>query len=158
MLEFKIRSGQNLQLIGKPVVASDTRNQLKAHFDVTADYQGILTAYWTVKHTDTVYASVLDDDHICTVPWEVLVSQDTGYGSDISHRVGVSLAAGDRLTTDTCWITILRSTYNDTASGGSVPTPTKWDQINSQIVNMDYKNESVYCWGGQSYLWRRWQY
>ena len=81
------------------------------------------------------------------MPWEVLVSQDTGYGSDISHRVGVSLAAGDRLTTDTCWITILRSTYNDTASGGSVPTPTKWDQINSQIVNMDYKNESVYCWG-----------
>lgn len=28
-----------------------------------------------------------------------------------------------------------------------MPTPTKWDQINSQIVNMDYKNESVYCWG-----------
>ena len=74
MLEFKIRSGQNLQLIGKPVVASDTRNQLKAHFDVTADYQGILTAYWTMIISvqcpgRSLYPRTRDTDPILATGW-----------------------------------------------------------------------------------------
>lgn len=117
MLKFKV----NHQIITRTdsfEAVADSINYLKAHFDFTEEWQGIMIALFC--HDDKYYSVVLENGS-CVVPWEVIKAP----------FFTVSLVCGNRITTDTVIVDVARSDFCEEKTP-QPPTP----DIYSQIINL----------------------
>lgn len=105
----------------KLVTTSKSQNYVKAHFDLLSDdWTAPITAIF--RADNNAYSVLLDEDNICTVPWEVLTTAGT---------VNVSAFCGNRHTANIAQFDVVQSGYTD-GETPSDPTPTVYEQILEQ--------------------------
>lgn len=86
MLEFQVTNGQGLWRTDKNIVSADTTD-LKAQFELTADFTGTITVWWRRSDVNNTYTSTLAADGTCTIPAEALAAADKAVYGPYDHDV-----------------------------------------------------------------------
>ena len=114
-------SHSSIRIVSRKLVTSKSQNYVKAHFDLLSDdWTAPITAIF--RADNNAYSVLLDEDNICTVPWEVLTTAGT---------VNVSAFCGNRHTANIAQFDVVQSGYTD-GETPSDPTPTVYEQILEQ--------------------------
>lgn len=121
-------SHSNIKIINRPLVTSQSKNYVKAHFELlTDDWILPITAIFTADSKS--YTVLLDENNTCIVPWEVLKHAGV---------VNVSAFCGDLHTANIAQFNVAQSGYID-GQTPSKPTPTVYEQILEQYKNKQDK-------------------
>lgn len=121
-------SHSSIKIINRPLVTSQSKNYVKAHFEpLTDDWILPITAIFAADGKS--YTVLLDNNNTCTVPWEVL--KHTG-------AVNVSAFCGDLHTANIAQFNVAQSGYID-GQTPSEPTPTVYEQILERYENKQDK-------------------
>lgn len=141
MLEFNILKGQYLNRLDKNVVSADTTD-LKAQFELTADFAGTITVWWRRSDVDNTYTSTLAADGTCTIPAEALAATDKAVYGPYDHDVFVSISDTGRTTTNEYKLTVLRSAFSTTATPGTGGSPTAYEELVEQFDELKADNQA----------------
>lgn len=96
-------SHSSIRIVSRKLVTSKSQNYVKAHFDLLSDdWTAPITAIF--RADNNAYSVLLDEDNICTVPWEVLTTAGT---------VNVSAFCGNRHTANIAQFDVVQSGYTD---------------------------------------------
>lgn len=117
----------NFDIINQQIVRTDyfkpvaeSQNYLFAHFDfLTNEWTGQITAIF--RTDDHAYEVLLDNDHNCLVPWEVLQSK--------YKEFYVSVFCGDLVTANKSRVRVYETGYTDDLESSTEPTPSIYAQI-----------------------------
>lgn len=122
-------SHSSIRIINRKLVTSNSKNYVKAHFDLLSDdWTAPITAIF--RADNNAYSVLLDEDNICMVPWEVLTTAGT---------VNVSAFCGNRHTANIAQFNVVQSGYTD-GETPSEPTPTVYEQI---LKDFDSKQDKL---------------
>lgn len=141
MLEFNILKGQYLNRLDKNVVSADTTD-LKAQFELTADFTGTITVWWRRSDVDNTYTSTLAADGTCTIPAEALAATDKAVYGPYDHDVFVSISDTGRTTTNEYKLTVLRSAFSTNATPGTGGNPTAYEELVEQFDELKADNQT----------------
>ena len=141
MLEFNILKGQYLNRLDKNVVSADTTD-LKAQFELTADFTGTITVWWRRSDVNNTYTSTLAADGTCTIPAEALVATDKAVYGPYDHDVFVSISDTGRTTTNEYKLTVLRSAFSTNATPGTGGSPTAYEELVEQFDELKADNQT----------------
>lgn len=120
MLEFVVNHQEIIRNDSFEVVAG-SRNYLVARFTFTEEWTGSKTAVF--GKDDKHYTVLLDENHECYVPWEVITPP----------RFSVSVFCGDLITASVVEVRVLESGYQC----NNPPTPPTPDVYSQIIDKMD---------------------
>lgn len=140
MLEFNILKGQYLNRLDKNVVSADTTD-LKAQFELTADFTGTITVWWRRSDVNNTYTSTLAADGTCTIPAEALAATDKAVYGPYDHDVFVSISDTGRTTTNEYKLTVQRSAFSTNATPGTGGNPTAYEELVEQFDELKAENE-----------------
>lgn len=140
MLEFNILKGQYLNRLDKNVVSADTTD-LKAQFELTADFTGTITVWWRRSDVNNTYTSTLAADGTCTIPAEALAATDKAVYGPYDHDVFVSISDTGRTTTNEYKLTVLRSAFSTNATPGTGGSPTAYEELVEQFDELKEENQ-----------------
>lgn len=141
MLEFNILKGQYLNRLDKNVVSADTTD-LKAQFELTADFAGTITVWWRRSDVSNTYTSTLAADGTCTIPAEALAATDRAVYGPYDHDVFVSISDTGRTTTNEYKLTVLRSAFSTNATPGTGGSPTAYEELVEQFDELKADNQT----------------
>ena len=141
MLEFNILKGQYLNRLDKNVVSADTTD-LKAQFELTADFTGTITVWWRRSDVNNTYTSALAADGTCTIPAEALAATDKAVYGPYDHDVFVSISDTGRTTTNEYKLTVLRSAFSTNATPGTGGSPTAYEELVEQFDELKAENQT----------------
>lgn len=141
MLEFNILKGQYLNRLDKNVVSADTTD-LKAQFELTADFTGTITVWWRRSDVSNTYTSTLAADGTCTIPAEALAATDKAVYGPYDHDVFVSISDTGRTTTNEYKLTVLRSAFSTNATPGTGGNPTAYEELVEQFDELKADNQT----------------
>ena len=141
MLKFQVTNGQGLWRTDKNIVSADTTD-LKAQFELTADFTGTITAWWRRSDTGNTYTSTLAADGTCTIPAEALSATDKAVYGPYDHDVFVSISDTGRTTTNEYKLTVLRSAFSTTATPGTGGSPTAYEELVEQFDELKADNQT----------------
>ena len=141
MLEFNILKGQYLNRLDKNVVSADTTD-LKAQFELTADFTGTITVWWRRSDVNNTYTSTLAADGTCTIPAEALVATDKAVYGPYDHDVFVSISDTGRTTTNEYKLTVLRSAFSTNATPGTGGSLTAYEELVEQFDELKADNQT----------------
>lgn len=141
MLEFNILKGQYLNRLDKNVVSADTTD-LKAQFELTADFTGTITVWWRRSDVDNTYTSTLAADGTCTIPAEALAATDKAVYGPYDHDVFVSISDTGRTTTNEYKLTVQRSAFSTNATPGTGGSPTAYEELVEQFDELKADNQT----------------
>lgn len=141
MLEFNILKGQYLNRLDKNVVSADTTD-LKAQFELTADFTGTITAWWRRSDVNNTYTSTLAADGTCTIPAEALAATDKAVYGPYDHDVFVSISDTGRTTTNEYKLTVQRSAFSTNATPGTGGNPTAYEELVEQFDELKADNQT----------------
>lgn len=141
MLEFNILKGQYLNRLDKNVVSADTTD-LKAQFELTADFTGTITVWWRRSDVDNTYTSTLAADGTCTIPAEALAATDKAVYVPYDHDVFVSISDTGRTTTSEYKLTVQRSAFSTNATPGTGGSPTAYEELVEQFDELKADNQT----------------
>lgn len=141
MLEFQVTKGQGLWRTDKDIVSADTTD-LKAHFTLTADFTGTITAWWRRSDANNTYTSTLAADGTCTIPAEALAATDKAVYGPYDHDVFVSISDTGRTTTNEYKLTVQRSAFSTTATPGTGGSPTAYEELVEQFDELKEENQT----------------
>lgn len=111
-------SYSSIQITSPKLVTSQSKNYVKAHFDLLSDdWTAPITVIF--RASNNAYSVLLDGENSCMIPWEVLETAGT---------VNVSAFCGDRHTANIAQFTVVQSGYTE-GQTPSDPTPTVYEQI-----------------------------
>ena len=112
LLSFKITK-QIISRTDREKPVADSKNYLRAAFDLPSDWEGAVTAVFKYKKQETdkgdTYEQILDSDATCAVPWEVI--QAPGFF--------VSCFCGNLITANKVSVPVIPSGYEE----GKTPAP-----------------------------------
>ena len=142
MLEFNILKGQYLNRLDKNVVSADTTD-LKAQFELTADFTGTITVWW--RRSDkpgSTWTSTLSGNQ-CTIPAEALsaATDNVMYG-EYDHFVFVSISDTGRTTSSECEIKVNKSAFSTNATPGTGGNPTAYEELVEQFDELKADNQT----------------
>lgn len=140
MLEFNILKGQYLNRLDKNIVSADTTD-LKAQFELTADFTGTITVWLRRSDANNTYTSTLAADGTCTIPAEALAATDKAVYGPYDHDVFVSISDTGRTTTNEYKLTVLRSAFSTDATPGTGGSPTAYEELVEQFDELKAENE-----------------
>ena len=123
-LTFEVEN-QMIHRTDTNIVVADSKNYLHASFTFSEEWQGAKTAIFS--HGVDRY-SVLLENNMCLVPWEVIKQ-----GS-----IGVTVFCGDLITANNIYVSVYKSGYGD-GKVPSKPTPSVYQQIISLLNDIDKK-------------------
>ena len=112
-------SHSSIRITSRKLVTSQSKNYVKAHFDLLSDDWAIPITIIFRASNNNAYSVLLDSENNCIIPWEVLTSAGT---------VNVSAFCGDRHTTNIAQFEVVQSGYTE-GETPSAPTPTIYEQI-----------------------------
>ena len=141
MLEFNILKGQYLNRLDKNVVSADTTD-LKAQFELTADFTGTITVWWRRSDKPGItWTSTLSGNQ-CTIPAETLsaATDNVMYG-EYDHFVFVSISDTGRTTSSECEIKVNKSAFSTNATPGTGGSPTAYEELVEQFDELKAENE-----------------
>lgn len=141
MLEFNILKGQYLNRLDKNVVSADTTD-LKAQFELTADFTGTITVWWRRSDVNNTYTSTLAADGTCTIPAEALAATDKAIYGPYDHDVFVSISDTGRTTTNEYKLTVQRSAFSTDATPGTGGNPTAYEELVEQFDELKADNQT----------------
>lgn len=141
MLEFNILKGQYLNRLDKNVVSADTTD-LKAQFELTADFTGTITVWWRRSDVSNTYTSTLAADGTCTIPAEALAATDKAVYGPYDHDVFVSISDTGRTTTNEYKLTVQRSAFSTDATPGTGGSPTAYEELVKQFDELKEENQT----------------
>lgn len=141
MLEFNILKGQYLNRLDKNVVSADTTD-LKAQFELTADFTGTITVWWRRSDVNNTYTSTLAADGTCTIPAEALAATDKAVYGPYDHDVFVSISDTGRTTTNEYKLTVQRSAFSTNATPGTGGNPTAYEELVEQFDELKADNQT----------------
>lgn len=141
MLEFNILKGQYLNRLDKNVVSADTTD-LKAQFELTADFTGTITVWWRRSDVNNTYTSTLAADGTCTIPAEALAATDKAVYGPYDHDVFVSISDTGRTTTNEYKLTVQRSAFSTNATPGTGGSPTAYEELVEQFDELKADNQT----------------
>ena len=141
MLEFNILKGQYLNRLDKNVVSADTTD-LKAQFELTADFTGTITVWWRRSDVNNTYTSTLAADGTCTIPAEALAATDKAVYGPYDHDVFVSISDTGRTTTNEYKLTVQRSAFSTNATPGTGGNPTAYEELVEQFDELKADNQA----------------
>ena len=141
MLEFNILKGQYLNRLDKNVVSADTTD-LKAQFELTADFAGTITVWWRRSDVSNTYTSTLAADGTCTIPAEALAATDKAVYGPYDHDVFVSISDTGRTTTSEYKLTVQRSAFSTDATPGTGGSPTAYEELVEQFDELKADNQT----------------
>ena len=129
-LQFKI-TNQLIERTDSFTPASDSVDYLRAGFTfLTDEWLGGDTIVACFAHGDDVYKQILDSNHECFVPWEIIKP----------GHVNVSCYTGSRVTVNVAKVYILESGYSADAQNSHEPTPEIYEQI---LEKIDYNAQHI---------------
>lgn len=136
MLEFEVKN-QKIKRTDNSEVVADSKNYLKAHFTLSDEWVGDITAIFGYGND---YYSVLLENGGCIVPWEVIKP----YG------FSVSVVCGDRITADCTIVKVEKSGYVE-GETPQPPTPDIYEQIlNSTKTPYIGENGNWFVWSTEN--------
>ncbi len=141
MLEFNVLKGQYLNRLDKNVVSADTTD-LKAQFELTADFTGTITVWWRRSDVNNTYTSTLAADGTCTIPAEALAATDKAVYGPYDHDVFVSISDTGRTTTNEYKLTVQRSAFSTNATPGTGGSPTAYEELVEQFDELKADNQT----------------
>ena len=141
MLEFNVLKGQYLNRLDKNVVSADTTD-LKASFELTADFTGTITVWWRRSDVNNTYTSTLAADGTCTIPAEALAATDKAVYGPYDHDVFVSISDTGRTTTNEYKLTVQRSAFSTNATPGTGGSPTAYEELVEQFDELKADNQT----------------
>lgn len=128
---FKVR-GQTISRADRFYVVEQSQNYLRAHFEfITKDWDDLQKIAVFTKD-GTSYKIILEDDHVATVPWELLT--DVGTITVSVYGVGQDTVLE---TVNTAEIDVKETGYVTDAENETEPTPEVWEQILRKLENTD---------------------
>lgn len=140
MLEFQVTKGQGLCRTDKNIVSADATD-IQAHFTLTADFSGTITAWW--RRSDkpgSTWTSTLSNGQ-CTIPAEALSATDKAVYGPHDHFVYVSISDTGRTTSEECEIRVQRSAFSTTATPGTGGSPTAYEELVEQFDELKEENQ-----------------
>lgn len=140
MIEFFVTKGQELKRRDHDVVSADTTD-LKAQFELTADFTGTITVWWRRSDVNNTYTSTLAADGTCTIPAEALAATDKAVYGPYDHDVFVSISDTGRTTTNEYKLTVQRSAFSTNATPGTGGNPTAYEELVEQFDELKQDNE-----------------
>ena len=141
MLKFQVTNGQGLWRTDKNIVSADTTD-LKAQFELTADFTGTITVWWRRSDVNNTYTSTLAADGTCTIPAEALAATDKAVYGPYDHDVFVSISDTGRTTTNEYKLTVLRSAFSTNATPGTGGSPTAYEELVEQFDELKADNQT----------------
>lgn len=141
MLEFQVTNGQGLWRTDKNIVSADATD-IQAHFTLTADFSGTITAWW--RRSDkpgSTWTSTLSNGQ-CTIPAEALSATDKAVYGPHDHFVYVSISDTGRTTSEECEIRVQRSAFSTTATPGTGGSPTAYEELVEQFDELKEENQT----------------
>ena len=112
LLSFKIKK-QIISRTDREKPVADSKNYLRAAFDLPSDWEGVVTAVFKYQKQKTdkgdTYEQILDSDATCAVPWEVIKAP--GFF--------VSCFCGNLITANKVSVPVIPSGYEE----GKTPAP-----------------------------------
>lgn len=141
MLEFQVTNGQGLWRTDKNIVSADTTD-LKAQFELTADFTGTITVWWRRSDVNNTYTSALAADGTCTIPAEALAATDKAVYGPYDHDVFVSISDTGRTTTNEYKLTVLRSAFSTNSTPGTGGSPTAYEELVEQFDELKADNQT----------------
>lgn len=141
MLKFQVTNGQGLWRTDKNIVSADTTD-LKAQFELTADFTGTITVWWRRSDVNNTYTSTLAADGTCTIPAEALAATDKAVYGPYDHDVFVSISDTGRTTTNEYKLTVLRSAFSTNATPGTGGNPTAYEELVEQFDELKADNQT----------------
>ena len=121
---------QALKIVDRPLLASGGLNEATVAFDFCAKWNGFAKTGVFYREEDEVYYSILDDDDICIIPWEVYSTPGYFYftvfgdkgdvrrtANTLKYKAQKGLAGSDMLPSD--------------------PTPEVYDQIMGRLSEIE---------------------
>lgn len=141
MLEFNILKGQYLNRLDKNVVSADTTD-LKAQFELTADFAGTITVWWRRSDVSNTYTSTLAADGTCTIPAEALAATDNVMYGQYDHFIFVSISDTGRTTSSECEIRVNKSAFSTNATPGTGGSPTAYEELVEQFDELKADNQT----------------
>lgn len=123
-------SHSSIRITSRKLVTSQSKNYVKAHFDLLSDDWAIPITIIFRASNNNAYSVLLDSENNCIIPWEVLTSAGT---------VNVSAFCGDRHTTNIAQFEVVQSGYTE-GETPSAPTPTIYEQI---LKNFEGKQDKL---------------
>ena len=123
---------QRLKRIDNNSVVADSKNYLKAKFNILSDdWEGEKTAIF--KNGNFKFHTLLNSDDECIVPWEVIKPP----------CFTVSLFAGDLITADEISISVKKSGYENGTNAPQDPTPDIYTQIIAKMDSLATTNSAA---------------
>ena len=141
MLKFQVTNGQGLWRTDKNIVSADTTD-LKAQFELTADFTGTITVWWRRSDVNNTYTSTLAADGTCTIPAEALAATDKAVYGPYDHDVFVSISDTGRTTTNEYKLTVLRSAFSTNATPGTGGSLTAYEELVEQFDELKADNQT----------------
>ena len=125
---------QVLRIIEAPTIASGGQNEVKVAFTFCEKWDGFSKTATFQQGDGNVYYSVLNEDDICVIPWEVCYDAGTFYIGVFGEKDNV------RRTTTVVKYKVQRgSIYNESVP--SAPSPEVYDQIMSVFADAKAEQE-----------------
>lgn len=126
---------QVLQLVEVPIIASGGVNEVRVEFEFCEKWDGFAKTAVFYQDEANVYYAVLNEEDVCTVPWEVCYSDGTFYFSVFGNK-------GETRRTSTAVRCKVRKGMVVETMMPSAPSQEVYDQIMASISDMRAENNA----------------
>ncbi len=130
MMKLRVNQADS-HLIRKEIITSGAHYAFYVQFDFDESWNG-LTKIAQFRAGETLKSWILPEDHICTIPWEVLITPE------LQLEIGVCGMDGEEVILPTIWVNA--GLIHEGAAGGEeslLPTPSLYEQLLKMIGNLE---------------------
>ena len=130
MMKLRVNQADS-HLIRKEIITSGAHYAFYVQFDFDESWNG-LTKIAQFRAGETLKSWILPEDHICTIPWEVLITPE------LQLEIGVCGMDGEEVILPTIWVNA--GLIHEGAAGGEEslpPTPSLYEQLLKMIGNLE---------------------
>ena len=130
MMKLRVNQADS-HLIRKEIITSGAHYAFYVQFDFDESWNG-LTKIAQFRAGEILKSWILPEDHICTIPWEVLITPE------LQLEIGVCGMDGEEVILPTIWVNA--GLIHEGAAGGEEslpPTPSLYEQLLKMIGNLE---------------------